>query len=59
MKIKILKTFLTTHYGYLQKNQILDCHDGFADYVVNRMKAGEIISEPKKAAKKTVKKGKK
>ena len=54
-KIKILKEFPTTHYGFLKVGQVLECKEGFADFVVNRMKAGEYVKSPTKAPKKAKK----
>jgi len=55
-KIKILKDFPTTHFGYLNRGQIIECHDGFADYVVDRMEAGEIVKATRKKPIKKVNK---
>ncbi len=39
MKIKILKSFPTTHYGYLQKDREIDVSEHFGEYCVKRLKA--------------------
>jgi hypothetical protein len=51
VKIKILKSFPTTHYGFLAKNSEAEVAEGFAKYAVETMKAAEYIKAPKKPTK--------
>lgn len=54
VKIKILdRGFMTTHYGYLAADSVVEVNPGFADYAIKRMKSAEIVqTEKPKAAKK-------
>lgn len=54
-KIKIIKTFPTTHLGMLVGGKEYSVANGFADYVVLRMKNATYI-EVKKPRKTKVKK---
>lgn len=46
-KIRVLKSFPTTHYGFLVADRVTEVDDGFADFAVKRMKAAEFITESK------------
>ena len=55
MKIRILKSFPTTHYGFLVADTVVEVDPVFGDYAVKRMNAAaEVVQAPakKKAAKK-------
>ena len=46
-KIKILKSFNTTHYGFLIKGSTFSVSEGFASFAVERMKSAELIEAEK------------
>lgn len=51
-KIKILKSFPSTHYGYLSKGDEIEVSDQFASYVVKKMTdAAEFVKSEKKEKK--------
>ena len=54
-KIKILKSFPTTHYDFLVKGSEVEVSEGFAKYAVEKMKAAEYVAAPVKVSKKSKK----
>ncbi len=51
-KIKIIRPFMTTHLGFLCKDDEIEVDEGFAQFVVERMNnAAEYVKTPKAKSK--------